>query len=119
MIFIKFVSCDYVLNLLVNFVKQVCWLVDFEEIFYFIFFKFCRKSIIEKLCEFKELVNDLVDRIFCLNGNFFLYRGSCCDIYFRKGYIVDSEIDINWCWDELFEFYSECVMSNQNDLRIM
>lgn len=108
----KSVSCDYVSNSPVNSAKQVRWSVDLEEIFYFTPPKPRRKSITEKLREFKELANDLADRTFRSNGNFLPHRGSCRDIHFRKGYIADSETDINRRWDELFELYSERVMSN-------
>lgn len=108
----KSVSCDYVSNSPVNSAKQVRWSVDLEEIFYFTPPKPRRKSITEKLREFKELANDLADRTFRSNGNFLPHRGSRRDIHFRKGYIADSETDINRRWDELFELYSERVMSN-------
>lgn len=62
--FIKLVSCDYVLFFDENFVRRVWWLMDLEEIYYFMLFKFWWKSIIERLCEFKDKVNDFVDRIF-------------------------------------------------------
>lgn len=107
----KSVSCDHVSNLAENATKQVRWSVDLEEIFYFTPPKPRRKSITERLREFKELANDLADRTFRSSGHL-LQRGSRRDLQLRRSYTMDSETDMNRQWDELFELYSERVMSS-------
>ena len=99
----KSVSCDHI-TLCENSAKQVRWSVDLEEIFYFTPQKPRRKSITEKLREFKDKANDLADRTFRQNGNF-LNRNARRELTFRRGYAIDSDIDLNRQWDELFELY--------------
>lgn len=105
----KSVSCDHVSSFAENSAKQVRWSMDLEEIHYFTPPKPRRKSLTERLREFKDKANDFADRKFRANGH---YRCSRLDSILRRGYVVDSEADLNRQWDELFELYKERVMSN-------
>lgn len=89
-----------------NSAKQVRWSMDLEEVFYFTPQKPRRKSLTEKLREFKDKANDLADRTFRPSGQF-LHKGTRCDLTLRRGYTIDSETDMNRQWDELFELYTE------------
>lgn len=106
----KSVSCDHVSSFDENSVRRVRWSMDLEEIHYFTPPKPRRKSITERLREFKDKANDFADRTFRQNGH---YRcNSRFESIFRRGYSSDNEIDLNRQWDELFELYKERVMQN-------
>lgn len=96
-------SCDHVSTLAA---KQVRWSMDLEEIIYFTPPKPRRKSITERLREFKDKANDFADRTFRPIG----HRR---DSVLRRGHTIDvAETDLNSQWDVLFELYKERVMSD-------
>jgi len=106
----KSVSCDHVSSFPENSVRKVRWSMDLEEIRYYTPPKPRRKSITERLREFKDKANDFADRTFRQNGH---YRcSSRLESILRRGDTADNEIDLNRQWDELFELYKERVMQN-------
>lgn len=104
----KSMSCDH-LAMSSNSTKQVRWSMDLEEIFYFTppKPKPRRKSITERLREFKDKASDLADRTFRQNVHF-MNRNSRQNSMFRRGYSMEFDNDLNRQWDEMFAaFYSE------------
>lgn len=105
-------SCDHVSTLAA---KQVRWSMDLEEIFYFTPPKPRRKSITERLREFKDKANDFADRTFRPIGH---HRNTRPDSTLRRGHTIDVETDLNSEWDILFELYKEKVMSDWRNTKI-
>ena len=105
----KSVSCDHI-TMAEHSAKQVRWSIELEEIFYFTPQKPRKKSLTERLREFKGKANDLADRTFRPNVHF-VGRSWRRDSMFRRSYSIDFEADMNRQWDELFKLYSERVMS--------
>lgn len=101
----KSVSCDHI-SVTKSSAKQVRWSIELEEIFYFTPPKPRRKSITERLREFKDKANDLADRTFRPNVHF-INRASRCDSTFRRGNSIDWDYDLNRQWDELFELFKQ------------
>lgn len=65
--------------------------MDLEEICYFMLWKYSKKSIVERIRELKDKVNDFVDRIFWLNV-YYINSKFWWDLMFRKGYLIDFVI---------------------------
>ena len=105
-------SCDHVSSLTA---KQVRWSIDLEEIIYFTPPKPRRKSITERLREFKDKANDFADRTFRPIGH---YRIARRDSTLRRGHVMDVETDLNSQWDILFELYKERAMSDWRNTKI-
>lgn len=103
----KSVSCDRITMAGENSAKQVRWSMELEEIFYFTPRKPHRKSITERLREFKGKANDLADRTFRTNVHFLNRAARRDSLTLRRGYSLDCDIDLNRQWDALFALYRD------------